>query len=288
MKNFTKKFLAIFFSAVLGVGTLAGCSNTTSSSSSSSTSTETTAANQTIKVGVSAGPYNVLFDDAVAPILENEGYTIERVEFQDLLQSAIALNNDEVDLLVAQHTAWIDNFNASQGGRMVPITPIPTVPAGIFSSTNTSLDQIEDGAKIAIPDDASNTARAYALIEKAGWITLKENTDLMTVSADDVIDNPNNIEFVEMSSLNIPRSLSEFDYAVITGSVVYNAKIDASTALLQEDIQPYLILQAAVNEEDVDTEWAKAVVAAYHSEEFKEYMEENNTDNFWYIPTELQ
>lgn len=280
MKNFISKLFALSLTALLGVGILSACGN---SSNTATVESE----KKTLKIGVSAGPYNVLFDDAVAPIMEAQGYTIERVEFQDLLQSAIALNNNEIDFLVAQHTAWIDNFNKTQNGRMVPITPIPTVPAGLFSSTKTSLDEIAEGAKIAIPSDASNRARAYALIEKAGWITLKEDIDLMTAGPDDVIDNPYNIEFIEMDSLNIPRSLDDFDYAVITGSVVYNAKIDASTALLQETIQPYLILQAAVNEENVETQWAKDIVNAYHSDEFKAYMKENNKDNFWYIPEEI-
>ena len=282
MKKFNKSILAFIILSLM-VGVLAGCAPKKEEAADGDE-----LAKKEITVGVSQGPYNVLFDEAVKPILESKGYTVNSVEFQDLLQSEIALNNNEIDFNVAQHTAYYENFNKTQNGRLVGITPIPTVPAGIFSAENTSIDQIEEGDKIAIPNDASNTARAYAVLQKAGWIKLKDGVELLTASSDDIIENPLNLEFIEMDSLNIPRVLSDFDFAVLPGSIVYNAKIDPSTALLQEDILEHLILVVVVNEEDKDTEWAKAIVDAYKSDEFKEYMEENNKDNFWFIPEELK
>lgn len=280
MKKFRKASTLVLM-IVLLVGVVAGCAKEPEV-------TTDTSEDKVITVGVSQGPYNVLFDEVVKPILEKQGYTVESVDFQDLLQSEIALSNNEVDFNVAQHTAYFENFNKTQNGRLVSITPIPTVPAGIYSATNTSIDDIEEGDKIAMPNDASNAARAYALLQKAGWVKLKDDVDLLTASSDDVIENPLNLEFVEMDSLNIPRALTDFDFAVITGSIVYNAKIDTSTVLLQEDILEHLVLVVVVNEEDKDTEWAKAIVDAYKSDEFKKYMDENNTDNFWYIPEELK
>lgn len=240
-----------------------------------------------LKYGKAAGPYTVLFEEAVKPILEKEGYTLKVVDFSDLQQNDTALNNKEIDFNVEQHTAYANNFNKAQKGDLVPISPIPTVPAGIFSNKNKSLDGIKDGAKIAVPNDASNTARAYALLQKAGWITLDKSKDLAGVTQNDITENKYNLEFVEMDSLNIPRALDEFDYAVITGSIVYNAGIDPATALLQEDVLEHLILQVVVKEENKDTKWAKAIVDAYHSDAFKTYLKENNK-GLWYVPAELQ
>ena len=219
--------------------------------------------------------------------LEKEGYTLTEVDFSDLLQNDLALNDGEIDFNVEQHTAYAENFNEAQKGNLVPISPIPTVPAAIFSATETSLDAIHDGAKVAVPDDAANTARAYVLLQKAGWITLNPDVDLSTVTQTDITENPYNIEFTEMNSTNIPAVLDDFDYAVITGSIVYNAGIDASTALANEDIQDYLVLQVVVKKENKDAAWAQAIVDAYHSDEFKEYMKKNN-DGLWWIPEELQ
>lgn len=217
---------------------------------------------------------------------KKRGYTLTEVDFSDLLQNDLALNDGEIDFNVEQHTAYAENFNEAQKGNLVPISPIPTVPAAIFSATETSLDAIHDGAKVAVPDDAANTARAYVLLQKAGWITLNPDVDLSTVTQADITENPYNIEFTEMNSTNIPAVLDDFDYAVITGSIVYNAGIDPSTALLQEDILPHLILQVVVKEENKDAQWAKDIVAAYHSDEFKEYLDKNN-NGLWFVPEKL-
>ena len=238
-----------------------------------------------LKYGKAAGPYTVLFEDAVKPILERQGYTLEAIDFSDLLQNDTALNEGEIDFNVEQHTAYANNFNESQKGDLTPIAKIPTVPAGIFSRTHTSVNEIFEGAKVAVPNDASNTSRAYALLQKAGWIRLREGVDLGKATQDDIVENPYHIEFTEMDSLNIPGVLSDFAFAVITGSIVYNASIDPSTALLQEDILEHLILQVVVKERNKDTEWAKAIVNAYQSDEFKKYMEENNA-GLWYVPEE--
>lgn len=241
---------------------------------------------KTLTYGKAAGPYTILFEDAIKPILEEEGYTVEAVDFSDLLQSDIALNDGEIDFNVEQHTAYAENFNATYDGDLVPISPIPTVPAGIFSAEHTSLDELKDGDTIAVPNDAANTARAYALLQKAGWITLDPDKNIAEVTQADIIENPHNLEFVELSSTNIPATLSDFSYAVITGSIVYNAGIDPSTALLNEDILEHLILQVVVKEENKDAEWAQAIVDAYHSDEFKQYLDENN-DGLWYVPDSL-
>lgn len=241
----------------------------------------------TLKYGKAAGPYTVLFEEAVKPILEKQGYKLEVVEFSDLVQNDTALNEGEIDFNVEQHTAYAENFNKSQKGNLVPITSIPTVPAGLFSAKHTSLEAIADEAIVAVPNDASNTSRAYALLQKAGWIKLNPDVPLEAVKQSDIIENKYNIKFVEMDSLNIPPTLDDFDFAVITGSIVYNAGIDPSTAILQEDILEHLILQVVVKEENKETQWAKDIISAYQSAEFKAYMEENNT-GLWFIPQELQ
>ena len=232
-------------------------------------------------------PYTELFEDAIVPILEEKGYTVKGVDLSDLQTADIALNDGEVDVNVEQHTAYMDNFNKSYDGDLVAISPIPTVPAGVYSDKYDSLDDIKDGAKVAVPNDASNTARCYLMLQKIGWIKIDENADPSTITQEDIVENPYNIQFTEMNSMTIPATMADFDYVAITGSVVYNAGIDASTALANEDIQDYLVLQVVVKEENKDADWAKAIVDAYHSDEFKKYMEENN-DGLWWIPEELQ
>lgn len=287
---FLKLTAAGFAAAALAACSSGGSASSAASAASSTAASAGTAsagAAGTIRYGKSQGPYTELFEAAIVPILEKEGYTVDGTDFSELLTADIALNDGDVDVNVEQHTAYAENFNASYNGDLTPICPIPTVPAGIFSATHTSLDEITDGAKVAVPNDASNTARAYVLLQKAGWITLDSSVDLAVVTQDDITENPHNIEFTEMASLNIPSALQDFDFAVITGSIVYNAGIDASTALLTENVLPQLILQVVVKKDNADTDWAKAIAAAYHSDEFKEYMDKNN-NGLWYIPDELK
>lgn len=290
--NITRNRLLKAAAVAVAAASLTACSSAADSSVVASSASEAqgtaeTTATTTIRYGKSQGPYTELFEVVIVPILEAEGYTVEGTDFSDLLTADIALNDGDVDVNVEQHTAYINNFNESYDGDLTPISPIPTVPAGIYSSTHTSLDELTDGAKIAVPNDASNTARAYVLLQKAGWITLDPAADLSTVTQEDITDNPHNLEFTEMKSLTIPSAGQDFDYIVITGSIVYNAGIDASTALLNEDILDALILQVTVKAENADADWAKAIVDAYHSDEFKQYMA-NNNDGRWYIPKELQ
>ncbi|BBM43585.1 lipoprotein 28 [Leptotrichia wadei] len=236
-----------------------------------------------IKYGKASGPYTVLFEKAIIPILEKKGYKFEVVEFSDLLQNDTALNEGDIDVNVEQHTAYMNNFNDSQKGNLVALSPIPTVPAGIFSSKHKSLNELKDGAKIAIPSDASNAARGYNLLQKAGWIKLNENINVAKATQKDIKENTHKLEIVEMDSANIPRSLDDFDYAVIPGSIVYSAGINPSTVLLQEDILNHLLLQVVVKKGNENSNWAKAIVEAYHSDEFKKYMEQNNK-GLWFIP----
>lgn len=231
----------------------------------------------------SQGPYSDLFEKGVKPILEKKGYKITGKDMSDLLQADIALNEGEVDFNVEQHTAYMENFNKKQGGHLVALTPIPTVPAGIYAGSKTSLDQVADGDTIAVPNDASNTARDYALLQKAGWIKLDPKKDLATVTQQDIVENPHHLKFTEMKSLNIPSVRTDFAYIVITGSIVYNAKIDPSTALLKETILPHLLLQLVVSDKNKDAQWAKDIAAAYKSPEFAEYMKKNNT-GLWFDP----
>lgn len=248
-------------------------------------------AKKTLTYSRSQGPYTVLFENAIKPILEEKGYTLKGSDYSELALADDAVNGGDVDFNVEQHTAYAQNYNKGNNGHLVPITPIPTVPASMFSSHYKSADEIKNikKPKVAVPNDPANTARAYVLLQKIGWITLRENVNLSTVTSEDIASNPYNIQFTEMKSLNIPQVQDDFDFVIITGSIVYNAGIDASTALAKEDVLPHLILQVVVREDNVNSQWAKDLVAAYHSAEFKAYLEKTNYENglFW-VPKEYE
>ncbi|MCX8655890.1 hypothetical protein J3U08_03715 [Gilliamella sp. B2894] len=239
-----------------------------------------------ISMGVSPGPYNDLFKDAVKPILESEGYKVKLINFPHLLESDVALSEGSIDLTVAQHTAYMDVFNSQRKANLKPVVHVPSVPAAIFSNKYTSLDQVFAGAKVAIPQDASNAARSYNLLEKAGWIKLKDNTDPIIVSKNDIAQNIAGIEIIEMDSANIPRVMNEVDFAVIPGSIVYSANIDSSKALLLETIIPDLEIMVVVNGGNENSQWAQDIKRIYQSQQFKDYMKAHNQNGYWVMPKE--
>lgn len=239
-----------------------------------------------ISMGVSPGPYNDLFKDAVKPILESEGYKVKLVNFPHLLESDVALSEGSIDLTVAQHTAYMDVFNSQRKANLKPVVHVPSVPAAIFSNKYTSLQQVFAGAKVAIPQDASNAARSYNLLEKAGWIKLKENANPIIVSKNDIAQNIAGIDIIEMDSANIPRVMNEVDFAVIPGSIVYSANIDSNKALLLETIIPDLEIMVVVNGGNENSQWAQDIKRIYQSQQFKDYMKEHNQNGYWVMPQE--
>lgn len=239
-----------------------------------------------ISMGVSPGPYNDLFKEAVKPILEAEGYKVKLVNFPHLLESDVALSEGSIDLTVAQHTAYMDVFNSQRKANLKPVVHVPSVPAAIFSNKYTSIKNVFSGAKIGIPQDASNAARSYNLLEKAGWIKLKQNTNPIIVSKNDIAENIAGVDIVEMDSANIPRVLNELDFAVIPGSIVYSANIDSKKALLSETIIPDLEIMVVVNGGNENSQWAKDIKRIYQSQQFKDYMQTHNQNGYWVMPQE--
>ena len=277
MKKFGKR-LAVLGIAVLAAALAAGCGKKESSSAGEE--------KKVLTYAKGAGPYTELFEEHIIPILEEKGYTFKVSELS-LQYADEAIADGDVDFSVEQHVAYMEAFNKSYNANLVALTKIPTVPASIFSETHSSLDEISDGMKIAVPQDEGNMARAFVMLQDIGWIKLKEGTDYATASPEDVAENPYNLEFLDIATNIIATTLADYDYGIITGSIVYNAGIDPSTALFNENLTDNFWLQVVVKDADKDTQWAKDIVAAYQSKEFTDWLKANNESeyrNLWSIP----
>lgn len=277
----TRALPAIFLTTVM-LG-LSGCGDDSGGDSGGDSSAE-----DTIRVGTSPGPYSELFEEVIGPILEDEGYTLEHTSFSELQQADVAMDEGSIDLNVDQHTAYMDVFNEETGAELTSVTEVPTVPAGLFSSTHEDLDEVADGHTVGIPQDASNQSRAYNILAEAGWITLSDDADPVLVTASDIEGNPHDLDIQTMDSATIPRSLDDLDWGVIPGSISYSSGVDTDQQYFQETLRDELILVAVVREEDEDSQWAQDVAEAYSSDQFSEYMDEENENDYWFIPESLQ
>ena len=277
MKKIGKRW-AVLGIAVLAAALVAGCGKKESSSAGGE--------KKELTYAKGSGPYTILFEEHIIPILEKQGYTFKVSELS-LQYADEAIADGDVDFSVEQHIAYMNAFNKSYNSNLVALTPIPTVPASIFSETHSSLDEISDGMKIAVPQDEGNMARAFVMLQDIGWIKLKEGTDYATASPEDVAENPYNLEFLDIATNIIATTLADYDYGIITGSIVYNAGIDPSTSLFNENLTEKFWLQVVVKDADKDTQWAKDIVEAYQSKEFTDWLKANNESeyrNLWSIP----
>lgn len=230
-----------------------------------------------------------LFEAGIVPILEREGYTFTPVEITDSVQREIALSEDEIDMHVDAHTAYINNFNKEQGTELTPVLPIPTAPAGIYSGTKDDLADVADGDKIAFPDDPSNEARSLTILSQIGLIKMKDGIEPTKYTLADIAENPHNLDLVEMSGGSIGAVRTDFAYIILRGSDAYNSGIDFDTALAaekQEDILADNVMQLVVNGTHKDDAWVQDVIAAYKSDEFKEFMKTQSS--FWILPDYLR
>lgn len=282
MKN--KKWIASALIATLAVGLLAGCgggNDTTADNTSSAASTaaeSTSSDDKTITIGASPSPHAEILNQ-FADAFAEEGYTLDVVEFTDYVQPNNALEAGDLDANYFQHKPYLDNFNEENGTHLVSAGAVHYEPMGIFSDSLTNLDSIPDGAQVAVPNDTTNEARALLLLQENGLITLADGADI-TATKVDIVDNPKNLEIVELAAEQIPRSLPDVDLGVINGNVALAAGLVFDDALVVEAAdslaaQTYANV-VAVREGDENSEKTQVIMKILTSDECKQFI----TDHF--------
>lgn len=227
-----------------------------------------------LKVGVCAGPYGDMFAEAIQPSLEEKGYTVEIVEFSDYVQPNKALATGEIDLNMFQHSTYLNNFAKENGLDLTFIKEIPTAAMGIFSEKYKSIDAVEDGTTVAIPNDATNLSRAIRVLAQTNIITIDPAIDPKTATQNTLSSNPKNLQFIEVEAPQLPRSLDSVGIAVINGNYALSAGLKLSDALYNEKLSEGYINGIAVRTEDKDSEFTKDVIAVVESDAFKKVIED--------------
>ena len=231
---------------------------------------------KTIVVGASPSPHAEILKEA-GKLLEKEGYTLEIKEYNDYVQPNVALSAGDLDANYFQHKPYMDTFNEEKKETLKSAAVIHYEPFGIYAGKTVSLDELEDGAQIAVPNDASNEARALLLLEAAGLITLKEGSEL-NATRHDIVDNPKKLDIIEMEAAQLPRSLFDVDLAVINGNYAIPAGLKVSEALALEGTESSGALTygniIAVRAENENDEKIKALTDALMSDEVRKFIEE--------------
>lgn len=261
-------------SAVVVFG-LAGCGASNSSSSSSDSGSQAKSEDKTITVAATPSPHAEILNDAVKPLLEKEGYTLEVKEFTDYVQPNTVTEEGEVDANYFQHITYLNNFNAEKGTHLVSVADVHYEPFGLYPGKTKSLDALADGATVAVPNDATNEARALLLLQDAGLIKLADGAGI-NATTNDIVENPKNLKLHEVEAATVPNVVADVDIACINGNYAIPAGFKTTDALATESATS-LAAEAYVNvlavkDGNQDSDKIKALVKALTSDEVRTYI----------------
>lgn len=257
-----KKLLAVFAVAVVSCAFIFAGGASESADSS------------VLRVGASPEPHGTLLNLVVDNLAE-EGITLEIVEFTDYIMPNEALESGEIDANYFQHLPYLESFNVEHGYNLVSAGGIHIEPMALYSTKHASIEDIPDGATIAIPNDPTNEGRALLLLESAGLITLSEDAGIEAVPSD-VVDNPHNFRFSEIEAASLPRVLDDADAAVINGNYAIPAGLIATRdgLYVEGGDSPYVNV-IAVKSGNENNEAVQALVEALKSDEVADFVAQN-------------
>lgn len=264
-----KKLLTILFITLF---TLSGCNQADSNE------------DKVIKVAATSSPAAEILEAAREDV-EKEGYTLDIIEFDDFITPNTSLSNDEVDANLFQHQPFLAQYNEDNDETLQAVGSVHFIPIGLYSNDTTkpnakfSIDDINENAQIAVPDDPTNETRALQLLASIGIIELKADAGLNATIAD-IVENPKNVSIVEIKAENIPSVLEDVDYAVVNGNYALSSKISEKAIILESadsDAAKRNAVVLATKQDNVNSDKSKVLIKALQSDKVKNYI--NDTYN---------
>lgn len=285
-----KKVLALLLASALGLSLMSACGGADTQSEAPSEepsqaaestepgeeATEPTGEAVTLKVGATPAPHAEVLE-VVKEILAAQNITLEIVQFNDYNTPNDSVEDGSLDANYFQHITYMNEYNTSSGTHLVSVGAVHYEPFGLYAGKTASIDELPDGAQVAVPNDATNEARALLLLEQEGLITLAEGVGINATRLD-IVENPKNLEIVELEAAQIPSRLADVDLAVINGNYALDAGLKVADALAVE-ANDGTAAEAygnvlTVKEGRENDEAIKALYQALCSDEVKNFMEE--------------
>ncbi|KII37831.1 MetQ/NlpA family lipoprotein [Pseudomonas sp. MYb2] len=228
---------------------------------------------ETLTVAATPVPHAEILE-FVKPALAKEGVDLKVKVFTDYIQPNVQVAEKRLDANFFQHQPYLDEFNKAKGTNLVAVTGVHLEPLGAYSSKLKDLKDLPSGANVVIPNDATNGGRALLLLAKAGVITLKDPTNILS-TVKDIATNPKDLKIRELEAATIPRVLTQVDLALINTNYALEAKLDPSkdALVIEGNDSPYVnILVSRADNKDSDA--MKKLAAALHSPEVKQFITE--------------
>lgn len=268
-----------FASLALAAALLAGCSSALAADTSESADSAPNTEPQNIKLGVTGAIYEDIWQPA-KDRLADEGLDLEFVQFSDFATPNNALNSKDIDLNAFQHEIYLNTEKDSHGYEIEPIGYTFIIPLNLYSSKYKSIDELPEGATIAIPDDLTNGGRALKVLDESGLIELNENADF-SPTVKDIKSSDKNIQIKELKANTLPSALPDVDAALITGNFALDYGLKTEEAIYKDqslDQKEYWNLIAARSEDLKDPDKKavyEKVVEAFQQPETEDVFNKN-------------
>jgi D-methionine transport system substrate-binding protein len=227
-------------------------------------------AGSVLSVGATPVPHaellNLVKDDLAA-----RGITLKVVEFTDYVQPNVAVLSGDLDANFFQHIPYLES-NEEWAAKMVSAFGVHVEPFGLYSSKYKSINDLPNGATIAIPNDPSNGGRALLLLQAKGLITLKNDAGL-TATSRDIVSNPKNFRFQELEAAQLPRSLQDVDGATINGNYALQAGLNPlkDSLIIEGADSPYVNIVVVLKGKEKDPRIV-ALMNALLSQKVKDFI----------------
>ncbi len=208
--------------------------------------------------------------------LADKGYELEVIEFSDYVQPNMVVEAGDIDANFFQHKPYLDNFNSEKKTNIVSVAAVHFEPLGIYPGKSKDLSSIPNGATIAVPNDTTNEARALLLLEANGIIKIKKDAGL-TATKKDIVENPFNVDIVELEAAQVARVVAETDFVVLNGNYALEAGFNVESDALAKEEQESEAAQTYANilcvkKGNEETEKTKALIEVLKSDKVKKYI----------------
>jgi len=225
----------------------------------------------TLKVGATPVPHAEILN-FVKPQLEEQGIVLEVVEFTDYVQPNVQVFEKQLDANFFQHVPYLDQFNADNNMDLVNVGGVHIEPFGAYSEKVKSVEELPDGAIVAIPNDATNGGRALALLAANGLLTLKDGVGVAATVAD-IVDNPKKLEIKELEAATLPRVLPDVHLALINTNYALEAGFvpTEDAIFIEGSDSPYVNIVAA-RPDNQASDAIKKLIEALQSEDVKTFI----------------
>lgn len=265
-----KKLLTGALALLLSTSLIAGCGSAPEENNTANNGGDQVT---TLKVGATAVPHEEILKH-IAPTLEKDGVKLDIVPFNDYIQPNVQLAEGALDANYFQHIPYLEEFSASRGLDLTHIAAVHIEPIGAYSQKVKSIEELKEGATIAIPNDLTQVGRALALLDKNGVLKLKEGVGI-NGTVKDIVENKKNFEIKELEAAMLPRVLGDVDLAIINTNYALEADlVPTEDALIIEDKDSPYVNVLAVKTKDKDNEALQKLAKALNSEEVKTFINE--------------